>query len=188
MRNRTKEVWMLIGWIFVAALTRLLPHPANFTPIAAIALFGGAHFGSARSALAVALGAMLVSDAGLELLSGRGFHDQMLWVYGSFAATVWLGGFLRSRRRVVPVMTASLVASMLFFLVTNFGVWAAGTLYPRTIAGLAACFVAALPFFGRTLLGDLLYAGLLFGSFAWAGARRAPSFVSTSCSGGSATR
>ena len=188
MKNRMSETLVLVGWMVAAAMTRLIPHPANFTPIAAIALFGGAHFRSTRAALAVALGAMLLSDAGLELLSGRGFHDQMLWVYGSFAATVWIGSFLRNRRKVLPVLASSLAASSLFFLVTNFGVWASSGLYPRNEMGLVNCFVAAIPFFGRTMAGDLLFAGVLFGGYAWVGARRFGAFSSTPSSGVSATR
>jgi hypothetical protein len=182
MTKRTQETLVLIGWMVAAAMTRLIPHPANFTPVAAIALFGGAHFRTRRNALAVALGSMLISDALL------GFHDQMIWVYGSIAATVWIGGLLRNRKRFTSVVTASLISSVLFFVVTNFGVWATAGLYPRTVAGLFGCFVAAIPFFGRTVLGDLCYAGVLFGGFAWAGAKLVATRSATPCSGASATR
>jgi hypothetical protein len=70
------------------------------------------------------------------------------------------------------VAAATLCGSVSFFLITNFGVWAAGAMYPRTGAGLAACFVAALPFFRETLLGDLAYSAILFGSYAWLQHRR----------------
>jgi hypothetical protein len=111
---------------------------------------------------------MLLSDAVLELLYGWGFHAQMPVVYLSFAAIVGLGLLLRRRRRVASLPAAALAASTLFFLATNFTVWAGGGLYPHTAAGLAACYAAALPFFGPTLAGDFLYSALLFGLFALA--------------------
>ena len=92
----------------------------------------------------------------------------LLWVYVSFALSVCLGFLVRKRPGYVTVFTASLAGSVLFFLLSNFGVWLDGTLYPLTTAGLYTCYVAAIPFFRNTLLGDLFYAGLLFGSFAWA--------------------
>jgi hypothetical protein len=143
---------------------RLLPHPPNVTPIAAIALFGGAHFASKRAALAVPLTAMCLSD----VLLGFGVHRVMPFVYGSFASTVFLGRLIRDRRSALAVGGAALTGSVLFFVVTNFGVWLVGDLYPRTLEGLVACYVAGIPFFRNTLAGDFLYAGALFGGFALA--------------------
>jgi hypothetical protein len=111
-------------------------------------------------AFAVPLGALLASDLSL------GFHDQMPAVYLAFGLTVGLGRMLRPRRRVAPVALATLAASLLFFVLTNFGVWATGSLYPTTFEGLLACYVAAVPFFRNTLLGDVLYSAALFGGLA----------------------
>lgn len=171
MKNRKPELCVLLGLMLGAALMRLVPHPPNFTPIAAMALFGGAYFRSIGWALLIPLGAMLLSDTALELLFQRGFHGQMLWVYGSFALTIGIGSRLRHRKGVAPIAMASLSASTLFFIVTNLGVWMSGLLYAKNLSGLGACFAAAIPFFGRTLLGDLLYTGVLFGGYAWAGAK-----------------
>ena len=152
---------VLVTMILAAALSRLAPHPPNFTAIGALALFGGAQFSDRRAALLVPLAAMLLSDLGL------GFYPHMdWWVYGSFALIVCMGLWLRSRRTAWRIAGASLMASTLFFLVTNFPVWLHGTLYAKSFAGLMACYVAALPFFGNTLLGDGFYCMALFGGFA----------------------
>ena len=153
---------LLIGMIFVAAATRFVPHPPNFESIGAIALFAGAHFGDKRWAFIVPLAAMLLSDAVI------GFHSQMAGVYGAFALVVCLGFWLRERRTALNIGGSAVAASILFFAVTNFGVWAFDSLYPRTFEGLVVCYVAAIPFFGTTLAGSLFYSALLFGGFALA--------------------
>jgi hypothetical protein len=81
---------------------------------------------------------------------------------------VCIGFLLRRRRRLLPIAGATLASSLLFFIITNFAVWASGALYPRTAIGLLACFVAAIPFFQNTLLGDAVYSVILFGGFAFA--------------------
>ncbi|MDD3181113.1 MAG: hypothetical protein PHQ04_12345 [Opitutaceae bacterium] len=156
------RILVLVAAILAGALARILPHPPNFTPIEALALFAGAHFASKRLAFAVPLCAMLLSDAIL------GFHRGMFVVYGCFAVIVTIGLWLRAHRGTLPVVMASLASSLFFFGVTNFAVWAFGTLYPPTLAGLAACYVAAIPFFQNTVMGDLFYVTVLFGGFALA--------------------
>lgn len=161
--------WLMAGLVFGAAALRLLPHPPNFTPVGAIALFAGAHLERKRWAFAVPLAAMLVSDAVIELLTGRGFTSEMPVIYGTFAAIVGIGLLIRARRTaVLPVAGAALASATLFFLTTNFAVWASEHLYARTLPGLVACYVAAIPFFGPTLASDLFYSAVLFGGFAWA--------------------
>lgn len=154
----------LVGMTLAAAATRLLPHPPNFTPIAAMALFGGAHFANPLAAFAVPLSAMFLSD----LLLGFGLHPVMPFVYGSFAFTVCLGRWLRARRLPLAVGVAALSGSVVFFVVTNLGVWLVGDLYPRTLDGLVTCYIAAIPFFRNTLAGDAGYTVALFGGFALA--------------------
>lgn len=162
--------------VLAAAALRVLPHPPNVTPIAAMAVFAGARFDRRRWAFAVPLAAMLVSDAALEVLFGWGFHSQMAAVYLSFALITCIGFWLRRRRGIVPVATAVIASSTLFFATTNFAVWATGGSYPPTAAGLAACYIAAIPFYGLALAGDLVYAAILFGAFAFA-QRRFPIFA-----------
>ncbi len=161
---------LLVSMILAAAAMRLVPHPSNFTPIGALALFGGAHFGKRRWAFVLPLAALLLSDAIL------GFHSQMLVVYGTFALVVCMGFYLRERRTALPIAGAAVAASTLFFIVTNFGVWAFDGLYPRTFEGLVVCYIAAIPFFGNTLAGAFFYSALLFGGFALA-ERKIPVFA-----------
>jgi hypothetical protein len=146
------------GLVLAAALSRVLPHPPNFTPIAAIALSSAVYLDK-RYAFIVPLASMLVSDYFI------GFHDGMAWVYGCFVATGFIGLWLRSHKRPLPIVGAALASSLLFFVVTNFAVWLNGTMYPKTWEGLVACYVAAIPFFQNTLAGDLAYTAALFGLF-----------------------
>ena len=148
--------------IVLVALSRLIPHPPNFTPVAAMALFGGAVFADRKLAFIVPMIALLISD----LLIG--LHGTMLYVYGSVAVMVALGFALHKRRSITRVAGYGLISAVLFFVVTNLGVWLQGGLYPLTVEGLVACYIAAIPFFGNTLVSTLLYAGLLFGAdFLW---------------------
>jgi len=159
MRKLRNEV--LITMILAAALTRLIPHPPNFAPIGALALFGGAQFADKRAAFLLPLLAMLCSDLVI------GFYVHMEWVYGSFTLITCIGLWLRSHRTTRGIAGASLTASTLFFLITNFGVWANGTTtYARDLSGLMACYVAAIPFFGNTFMGDGFYCLVLFGGLA----------------------
>lgn len=150
----------LVGIILAAAVSRLIPHPPNFSPIAAIALFGGAQFADKRLAFLVPLAAMFLSDLVL------GLHSLIPVIYGGFALIVCLGFWLRRRQNVWAIGGAAIVGALLFFVLTNFGVWAIGHLYPKTPAGLVDCYVAAIPFFRNTLLSNLLYSALLFGGLA----------------------
>jgi hypothetical protein len=157
--NHSRLLAILIA-IVVAATLRLAPHPPNFTPIGAMALFSGAYLIRRGLAFAVPLAAMLLSDAVL------GFHSGMPFVYGSVALIVLIGWLGLRRVSSLSVVAAALVSSVLFFVVTNFGTWAVSGMYPLTLAGLAACYIAAIPFFQNTVVGDLFYSGVLFGGFA----------------------
>jgi len=149
--------------VVLAVIARLIPHPFNFTPVGAAALFAGAMLDRKRFAFIVPLASMLVSDAVI------GFHSAMPVVYGCFAAAVGIGFLLRGRARSPLAVAAGAVSSAtLFFIVTNFYVWATSALYPHTFAGLVTCYIAAIPFYGNQLAGDVTYAALLFGGFAFA--------------------
>lgn len=150
----------LIAAILMAAASRFVPHPPNFTPIGAIALFGGASFANRRAAFLVPLGAMFASDLIL------GLHVLLPVVYACLAFNVFLGRWLCKRRRPLSVAAAAFAGSCVFFIVTNAACWALW--YPRTLAGLTACYVAAIPFLRNTLLGDGFYAVVLFASLALA--------------------
>jgi hypothetical protein len=159
--NKTR-LFIVLAIIAVAALVRFLPHPPNFVPLTAIALFAGAYITDKRLAFLVPIGAMFISDMII------GFHNTMLFVYVSLIAMVGIGMLLQNRKRVAPVAIATVSGSVLFFLVTNFGVWLMTGMYTKTFEGLIACYVAAIPFFRYAFAGDVLYVSLLFGSFALA--------------------
>ena len=144
--------------ILFAVILRLLPHPPNVAPIAAMALFGGAYINK-KNALIVPLLAMLISDIFL------GFHSTIPFVYGSFVLTGIIGLWLRNHKTVQMVILASFSSSILFFIITNFGVWFVGGLYSKTVNGLVLAYIYALPFFRNTIIGDLLYTGLFFGPY-----------------------
>lgn len=164
--------WFLVVMIMAAAAMRILPHPPNMTPVAAMAIFGGAHFTRRWHSFAVPLGAMLLSDTILELMFGWGFHPLLPVVYLTIAAIVSLGVWLRPRRRQpLAIAGTALAAATLFFVTTNFAVWAMGSGYPHTPTGLWACYTAAIPFYQWTMIGDLFYAAVLFGALAAAESR-----------------
>ena len=159
MTTNQSRLLALLSAIAAAAVLRLAPHPPNFTPIGAMALFSGAYLGRKWLAFVAPLGALLLSDLVL------GFYHGQATVYFSVALIVMIGMMLLSRASPLRVGFAAIVSSVLFFVITNFGMWMFSGFYPRTTAGLEACFVAAIPFFQNTLTGDLFYAALLFGGF-----------------------
>ncbi len=153
-----KAVCMMVG-IFVIVLSRIIPHPPNATATGAIALFT-ARYGGAKYAVTTVVIAMVLSDIVI------GFYAPMLMalVYGSFIFVTVLGLFIPMRHGVIMPMALSVIGSGIFFIITNFGVWAFSGMYPLTLAGLSAAYTLALPFYGYMLLGDMLYTGLIFGS------------------------
>jgi hypothetical protein len=160
----------VLGITLSTAAMRLSPHPPNMTPIAAMALFGGVYFSTGKSAFLVLLAAMYLSDLalGLFIYDFGWFHWLMPFVYASFVVTVCLGFLIRHRLTPLTVGGAALIGSVQFFIITNFGVWLVGNLYPKTLAGLLSCYVAAIPFFRNTLAGDAAYTLVLFVGFALA--------------------
>lgn len=158
---------VLIGMVAMAALARLLPHPPNVTPVAAMALFGGAYLTNRKLAYLLPLAAMLLSDAVLGVMVyGKAMLISQPVVYACLLATVAMGKLIRNRRSIVQVGAVTLASSILFFAATNFACWASESLYPRTWAGLSACYTAAIPFFRNSLIGDVVFAAVLFGGFA----------------------
>lgn len=154
------RVKLLIALLLVgfAVVSRLVPHPANVAPIAAVALFGGAVL-PRKLALTLPLAAMIISDIFL------GFHSLIFFTWGSFLLIALLASYRLKNPGFTSVFGMSIAASIIFYLVTNFGVWLEGRLYDQTFAGIMRSYYNALPFFRNTLLGDLLYSGLLFGAY-----------------------
>ncbi len=150
----------LLAAIACAAVFRLVPHPPNFSPIAAMALFSGAYLPRRALAFAAPLAALFLSDLVL------GFYPGIAFVYASVALTVVIGWAISTKRSAPRIASAAVAGSVLFYVLTNFGTWLTTDMYPKTIEGLAACYVAAIPFFQNTLAGDLVFTALLFGVFA----------------------
>jgi len=159
MTANNSRLFAILSGILVAAALRLVPHPPNFTPIGAMALFSGAYLGRRLLAFAAPLGALLLSDLVL------GFYHGQATVYFSVALIVMIGMVALTRASPLRVGAAAIASSVLFFVVTNFGMWLFSGFYPRTLLGLETCYVAAIPFFQNTLAGDLFYATMLFGGF-----------------------
>ncbi len=155
----TPKVLIVAAIILFAAMMRLVPHYPNFTPLAAIALFGGAHLGRRWIAFMVPVSALLISDLFL------GFHHMMVPVYLGFVLIVLMGSLMHSRVRIPYVIGGSLAGSLLFYIITNFAVWAITPYYPPTFAGLLTSYTMAIPFFHTALLGDLFYNTVFFGGF-----------------------
>jgi hypothetical protein len=153
------------GIIIFAALSRVITASMginmNFSPIMALALFGGAYLNDKKLAFSLPLASMFLSDIFI------GFHPTMWAVYLSFALAVYIGRFLNHKVTAYRVLGASLAGSILFFIVTNFAYF---LLYcPMNIPGLTQCYVDAIPFFRNSLAGDLIYSAVFFGSFELAG-------------------
>jgi len=145
--------------IFALALFRLLPHWPNVSPVAAMALFGGAYFADKRTAFIVPFVALFLSDLVL------GMHNSMIFVYAGFALTVAIGFLLQNRVTMTNTAFAMITSSVLFFLLTNFGAWMTSGLYAKTAGGLMQAYAAGIPFFQNSLLGNIVYAAVIFGGF-----------------------
>jgi hypothetical protein len=166
---------VLAGMIFMAALSRLLPHPVNFTAIGAMALFSGAYLPK-RSAIVVPLLAIWLSDILLNNIVYREYYptftlvpNTWLVTYLPTALVALLGSGLSQKLTVKRWLGAALTSTLMFFIVSNFFVWVEDkTLYSKTIEGLTTCYVAAIPFLKNQLMADLSFSALLFGSFEFA--------------------
>ena len=158
--------------ILLAAMSRLIPHPPNFAPIGGMALFGAAYFTKRRCAFIIPIAAMWISDLILNYVIYGQYFEGFVWFYGgafftyaAFALIVLTGMFTLKKVRTPNLIGSALGASVIFFIVSNFGVWLSGMMYPRDLSGLIACYIAAIPFFGNTILGDMVYTAVMFSAF-----------------------
>ncbi|OGM76066.1 hypothetical protein A2208_02580 [Candidatus Woesebacteria bacterium RIFOXYA1_FULL_43_16] len=146
--------------IAIGAFSRLIPHPANFAPITAMALFGGVYL-TKKQALTLPIAAMILSDFFL----GFDSVPMRLSVYGSFILAVLVGFWVKNHKNPKHIIFASILSSILFFIITNFAVWAFGSMYPKSVTGLMQSYFFAIPFFRNSVLGDLFYSGVFFGIY-----------------------
>ena len=152
-------LYLMLALALFTLLWRVLPHGWNMTPALALALFAGARLRQPALRFAVPLLAMLVSDLLL------GFHDTMLYVYGALALVVLMGQGVGTRASLPGYAGLSVSGSLLFFVITNFGVWVSGSLYPQTFEGLVTCYTMALPFLWKALAGDLFFVLCFYAAF-----------------------
>jgi hypothetical protein len=160
--NLLYRTLLALALIVLAAALRIAPHPWNFAPVGAMALFSGAVLKDRRLAFLFPLVALFAGDAFI------GFHKLIPVVYASFLINVAIGLWLRDRRTIARISLATFLGAIQFFFVTNFAVWQFLGGFPHTATGLVACYLAGIPFFWNTLAGDAFYAALFFGGFALA--------------------
>lgn len=151
--------------ILFAAFSRLLPHPENFAPLAAVAIFAGLYM-SKKYAIIIPIAAVFLSDIFI------GLYPYVLWVYGSYVLIALINIGMRNKykksggvRKAGLLYGASIISSVAFFIITNFGVWTSGLYYEMTLSGLMNSYAAAIPFFRTSLLADILYITIMTGIY-----------------------
>jgi hypothetical protein len=147
---------LVVAILLIGILARFIPHAPNFTPVLALALFGGVYL-KRSYAVIVPLALMMATDLFL------GLHPMIAFTWGSVLVISWIGLKVRESMNVKTVLLGSVASAVLFFVVTNFGVWLVH--YPRTWEGFVSCYTLAVPFFRGTLVSTLLYAVMLFGGY-----------------------
>ena len=153
------KVLLIALIIFLVSLTRIYPHPPNFTPILALAIFGGAFLPNKITALIIPISAMFLSDLFI------GFHSQIFAVYGSIILLSYLGNMIE-KKNIRNLVISGILGSLIFFIITNFSVWLGGKLYPLNIDGLIQCYIMAIPFFHNTLISTFIFLTVLFAGYS----------------------
>jgi len=177
-KQNNNQVVFAATLIFFAALTRLFPHYPNFTAIGAMAIFGGSTIKDKKLAFLLPVAALFLSDVCLQLFTNvKGFYGNgQMFIYASFLLITWLSTYIR-KKSVMNIAFAGIWSGVLFFLISNFGEWLLGNLYPHTLAGLAEGYIAAIPFYNgeffgsfflNTIMGNLFFSAILFGAYALA--------------------
>jgi hypothetical protein len=170
---------VLFVFILATGFLRILLHSsnefsavANFSPLGAMALFGGAYFTRSWKAIGFPLLSLFISDVVLSLTVFSSFRTGLLyggwyWTYGAFALMALTGKFLLKKIAFLAVLSAALLCVLIHWIVTDFGVWLGSPVYPQTASGFIACLVAAIPFEWNFLAGTFFYSAVLFGAFEW---------------------
>ena len=155
------KVVLIILIIFLVSLTRIFPLPPNFTPILALAIFGGAYLPNRITAISLPIISMFISDLII------GFHSQIFTVYATIILLSILGHLMKTKNFKNFAITG-FTGSLIFFIITNFSVWLGGSLYPLTIDGIIQCYIMAIPFFHNTLISTILFLTILFFGYTFA--------------------
>ena len=172
MINSKNNFYFVLGFILIAAFSRIIPHYPNFTPLCAIALFGAKYFNNKYIAYLIPLVALWFSDLIINNFILSQYFDGytilysgFYWQYGSFLIIGFLGRKTLKKLSFFKLIGVSISASLLFFIVSNFGVWVQSSFYSQDLTGLIACYIAAIPFYFGTLSGSVFYSVFLFGSY-----------------------
>ncbi len=155
--ENTNRNTFLISLILIGIASRFLPHPPNFTAVAAVSLFAGSQMSNKKLAILIPLVILFITDLII------GFHSSMLAVYFSMTLVVGIGMWVQKGYTLPRLVSGALGASLLFFIITNAAVWAGSMIYPNNLSGLIASYVAAIPFFWNSLAGDLFFTATIFG-------------------------
>jgi hypothetical protein len=166
---------VLCTMILLAALSRIIPHMPNFSPLGAIGLLGAAYFSEKWEAFLIPISATWLSDLFINNVVYAQYYPQFTWFYqgfcwqyGGYLLITLAGIFIFGKINLQRVAIGALASTAIFFLVSNFGCWIGSTTYPQNLGGLMTCYAAGIPFLKGTLFGDLFYSGVLFGAFALA--------------------
>ena len=173
MKKLNLQTGVLSIIILLAAFTRIMPHPPNFSPMAAIGLFGAAHFAKKWQAFFIPLIGIWISDLVINnyVYSSSSsnfvwFYSGFYWQYISYILIIFTGLFIFNRGISLTKTAGGMISSSgIFFLVSNFGVWAGGTMYPKNFSGLITCYAAGVPFIHNTIISDVLFTTVLFGTY-----------------------
>ena len=173
MKKLNLQTGVLSIIILLAAFTRIMPHPPNFSPMASIGLFGAAHFAKKWQAFFIPLIGIWISDLVINnyVYSSSSsnfvwFYSGFYWQYISYILIIFAGLFIFNRGISLTKTFAGIISSSgIFFLVSNFGVWAGGTMYPKNFGGLITCYAAGVPFIHNTIISDVLFTTVLFGTY-----------------------
>ena len=173
MKKLNLQTGVLSIIILLAAFTRIMPHPPNFSPMAAIGLFGAAHFAKKWQAFFIPLIGIWVSDLVINnyVYSSSSsnfvwFYSGFYWQYMSYILIIFAGLFIFNRGISLTKTFGGMISSSgIFFFVSNFGVWAGGIMYPKNFGGLITCYAAGVPFIHNTIISDVLFTTVLFGTY-----------------------
>jgi len=167
-----KNIIIIVALIAIGLIGRIIPHAYNFTPMTAIALLSAYAFKNKWIAIGLPLLSFWISDLIVNNFIYAGYYENFkifspsfLWVYGSILCISIMGRFTLNNANPKTIGLSSVTGSSIFFILTNFGVWATSAMYAKSFIGLIQCYTLAIPFFGGTLLGDLVYSTVLFSSY-----------------------